>query len=173
MADTTGAPPPPPTPAPAGVAGGDLAKALDDFQLPPNRINPPKAHPRLKAAGVNPNPPMPAEIGASPADAWQPPRLRTTVPLSAYKYQYRGGFKLFYDMTRLPVVIFGGIWAAIYVKHSILDLVYGPPDPKILSVYHDYDRKRPGEWPPYKPERDPSLPQGGPRSYGIRHVVDG
>eukprot|EP01060_Flectonema_neradi_P018726 TRINITY_DN25624_c0_g1_i1.p1 TRINITY_DN25624_c0_g1~~TRINITY_DN25624_c0_g1_i1.p1 ORF type:complete len:169 (+),score=16.22 TRINITY_DN25624_c0_g1_i1:73-579(+) len=108
--------------------------------------NPPKINPMVKKAGVQPLV-MPPEVELSPADEWQPPRLRTEQPLTSFKYQYRGGYKLLFDCVRLPIVVGLLISFLIYLKPRFMNYVYGPVDPNITKYWSDFDDKRPS-WPP-------------------------
>ena len=103
---------------------------------PDGRVNPPKPHPAVKAADIGPLPSIPPEVeDANPADMWQPPRLRTVQPLATYKYQYRGGWKLFFDVIRVPTIGALIIMIAFPVKWQLNEWRYGPVDPDTLQVY--------------------------------------
>ncbi|KAJ9459478.1 hypothetical protein DIPPA_33586 [Diplonema papillatum] len=162
-----------PQPASAPTAGAEsMAEATSEMpseyrrQVPSyteaGLKNPPKPNPMVKAAGNGPLPAEPPQIEWSPSDAWQPPRLRTKAPLNTFKYQYRGGWKLLFDSARMPFFIVALGLGVVQAKIMFADYMYGPPDPEALHAYHDWDNKRPGQWPPNKP---------GERVYGLRHEI--
>eukprot|EP01064_Diplonema_japonicum_P011240 TRINITY_DN18501_c0_g1_i1.p2 TRINITY_DN18501_c0_g1~~TRINITY_DN18501_c0_g1_i1.p2 ORF type:complete len:145 (+),score=3.95 TRINITY_DN18501_c0_g1_i1:85-519(+) len=127
-----------------------------------DKKDPPIPHARVKQAGIGALPDIPPEVELGPADAWQPPRLRTTQPLSKYKYQYRGGWGLFFDSARTPMLLLGGALILVKSRHIMNEYLFGPVDTEIFDMYHDWDRKRPGAWPPYKP---------GQETFGVKHEI--
>ena len=126
----------------------DVDKAVNTYE-DQGKKNPPKINPILKKAGRGQLPDLPPQVELSAADEWQPPRLRTEQPLTSYKYQYRGGYKLLFDCLRFPVMVAVVIILLSKLKLVYLDAVYGPVDPMITKQWADFDDKRPsGEWPP-------------------------
>eukprot|EP00755_Sulcionema_specki_P027428 Sspe_Gene.87737::Locus_59510_Transcript_1_1_Confidence_1.000_Length_1091::g.87737::m.87737 len=157
-------PPPPPS---GGTSDGsektpdpllELIKGVNDAQLPSD-----KPTDGLKRLAVNLNPPLPDPITESPADAWQPPRLRSHKPARTYKYQYRGGIWHILDGMYKPLGFVLLIFLVIKARNAYRDWRYGEPDFSILEQYHAWDNKRPGQWPPQK--------KTTPGPFGIQHEV--